>query len=191
MSAKVGRGTGALPPGVKLAPLSRVRDQRGSLVEIHRHAPDDGQAQPRQWNALVSVPNTLRGMHVHVQHTDWIAVVHGAARVAMVDLRGGRDAARAPAVMIDLVDESHAMLVVPPGVLHGFYTAEHSVLLNGLSHEYDERDDLAVRYDDHALGVEWGAIDPVLSERDRDAGDLASLFAELATRGEQLPSLPR
>src|SRR5262245_14198176 len=166
MPAVVGPGTGALPPGVTLAALSCIRDERGSLVEVHRIAPDEAQPQPRQWNALVSAPNTLRGMHVHVQHTDWIAVVHGAARWALVDLRGGPDAPRAPAVTIDLVDESDAMLVIPPGILHGFYTPEHSVLLNGISHEYDQRDDLAVRYDDHALGVEWGAIDPVLSERD-------------------------
>ena len=190
MSREGGRAIGAMPAGVTLSALSGVRDQRGHLVEVHRARVPSGGPRPVQWNALVSSANTLRGMHVHVEHTDWVAVLDGAAVFHLVDLRGGPDAPLPPALAIELDGDASTMLVIPPGVLHGIYTPDHSVLLNGLSHGYDPNDDVAVRYDDPALGIDWGPIDPVLSARDRDAGNLASLFAGLAARRTPLPSLP-
>ena len=74
-----------------------------------------------------------------------------------------------------------------PGVLHGVYTPAASVILNGLSHEFDSADDLAVRYDDPQLGLGWDVQEPVLSPRDRDAPAVADLLDRLAADGVAWP----
>src|SRR6476661_7841672 len=160
-------GAARLPPGVRVRDLPQRDDDRGFLVELTSTTLGDD-ARPAQWNVLHSTANALRGMHVHVRHTDWITVVSGEAVLGLVDLRSGtiEDAARAT---VSMNAASPQVLVIPPGVLHGIHTPESSVVLNGLSHEFDPDDDLAVRYDDPALSLDWRVADPVLSPRDRAA----------------------
>jgi dTDP-4-dehydrorhamnose 3,5-epimerase len=73
-------------------------------------------------------------------------------------------------------------------VLHGFFSVNDSVVLNGLSREYDPDDDVAVRFDDPTLRFEWPSPNPVLSERDRDAPMLDELLAELRRHGVSFPA---
>ena len=179
-------GAARLPPGVSIRELPQRDDDRGSLVVLTSSALGDN-ARPAQWNVLQSMANTLRGMHVHVQHTDWITVVAGVAILGLVDLRTGRldDAVRAT---VSMDAASLQVLVIPPGVLHGIYTPDASVVLNGLSHEFDAADDLAARYDDPHLGLDWDVKEPVLSPRDRTAPAVADLLDRLAADGVAWPT---
>ena len=175
-----------LPPGVRVRDLPQHDDDRGFLVELTSATLGDD-ARPAQWNVLHSTAHTLRGMHVHVRHTDWITVVAGEAVLGLVDLRSGtmEGAARAT---VPMSAASSQVLTIPPGVLHGIYTPHTSVILNGLSHEFDAEDDLAVRYDDPNLGLEWGVEAPVLSARDRAAPTLAELLDRVAADGVAWPT---
>ena len=175
-----------LPSGVDVRDLPKHGDDRGVLVEL-TGATLGVDAQPAQWNVLHSAANTLRGMHVHVRHTDWITVVAGEAVLALVDLRSGTldGAARAT---VTLNATSLRLLTIPPGVLHGIYTPDASVILNGLSQSFDPDDDLAVRYDDPALRLDWSVEDPVLSSRDRTAPTVADLLDRMAADGIALPA---
>jgi dTDP-4-dehydrorhamnose 3,5-epimerase len=172
---------------VRVRDLPQHDDERGFLVELTSATLGHG-APPVQWNVLHSTANTLRGMHVHVRHTDWVTVVDGVAVFGLVDLRSGTtdDAARAT---VRMGAASPQVLTIPPGVLHGIYTPETSVVLNGLSHEFDPDDDLAVHFDDPTLGLDWHVEAPVLSPRDRAAPTVAELFDRLATAGVALPTL--
>jgi len=105
--------------------------------------------------------------------------------VGLVDLRGEPGTGRQ--VTVRLSADPVRVLTVPPGVLHGIYTPRSSVLLNGLSREYDPDDDLAVRFDDPAIALDWDVTDPVLSDRDRHAPTITSLRDRLARRGLALP----
>ena len=134
---------------------------------------------------MVSGANSLRGFHVHVCHTDWIVGVAGEAVVGLVDLRGEPGTGRQ--VTVRLSADPVRVLTVPPGVLHGIYTPQSSVLLNGLSREYDPDDDLAVRFDDPAIALDWDVTDPVLSDRDDRAPTIAILRDQLELRGLALP----
>ena len=185
-AARAPRGPGGaiLPPGVVLRDVLVVSDARGLLVELDRLSWHGAEA-PRQWNVMVSGGNTLRGLHVHLRHTDWIAGVAGEAVVGLVDLRGEPGTGRQ--VTVRLSADPVRVLTVPPGVLHGIYTPQSSVLLNGLSREYDPDDDLAVRFDDPAIALDWDVTDPVLSDRDRHAPTITSLRDRLARRGLALP----
>ena len=179
-------GAARLPLGVRLRDLPQHADDRGFLVELTSTTLGDD-ARPAQWTVLQSTANTVRGMHVHVRHTDWITVVGGVAMLGLVDLRSGSmdDAARATVSMRAI---SPQVLTIPPGVLHGIFTPESSVILNGLSHEFDAADDHAACYDDPHLGLAWDVHEPVLSARDRAAPSVADLLARLADDGVVWPA---
>ena len=173
-----------LPAGAALGVLSAHHDERGWLVEIDRHSSHTGAPRPVQWNVMVSSANSLRGMHVHLQHTDWVTVVETARQPsASLICATGATATVAEGCWWSCVVNGARCSSIPPGVLHGFFTADHSVLLNGLSLEYDPSDDVAVRYNDVALGIDWGIDAPILSDRDRNAPDLETMFRGLAERG--------
>jgi dTDP-4-dehydrorhamnose 3,5-epimerase-like enzyme len=79
-----------------------------------------------------SVPQTLRGMHLHRKQWDVWHFVSGSALVRLRDASGG-----------DVIQPLSAAttIAIPPGVAHGFYTEEGCVLLYALSEEYDGTDE--------------------------------------------------
>jgi dTDP-4-dehydrorhamnose 3,5-epimerase len=178
---------GSLPAGVEIHDVPSFTDARGFLAVVHPRSGRDAES-PLQWNVMASGEKTLRGMHVHVRHSDSITAVAGEAVIGLVDLR---PAARGTLRQCTVTLSSNLMrvLVIPPGVLHGFYTPRSSVILNGLSHEYDPADDFEVRFDDPQIDLDWAVTDPVLSERDRDAPSIAEVLEHLASRGVVFPEL--
>lgn len=59
-----------LPSQCVLRNLTTHSDHRGALTEIFRKEWQTG-IEPVQWNFVHSQPNVLRGVHVHVLHTDY------------------------------------------------------------------------------------------------------------------------
>jgi dTDP-4-dehydrorhamnose 3,5-epimerase len=59
---------------------------------------------------------------------------------------------------------------IPPGFAHGFAVLSETALFQykctGL---YSPKDEMAIRWDDPAIGIEWPLKDPLLSERDAKA----------------------
>ncbi len=165
--------------GVQCTSLRPVGDQRGAMVELFRQAWMPGFA-PVQWNVSDSAGNVLRGLHCHTRHTDLLYLLSGVMRLGLRDLRVGSPT-EGLAETIDLEPLSQAVLI-PPGVAHGFYFPGPAQILFAMSHEWDPDDDLACRWDDPAIGIEWGCTDPVLSERDRVSGTLAEMAAVVAAR---------
>jgi dTDP-4-dehydrorhamnose 3,5-epimerase len=174
-----------LPLGVRLTKLETHHDDRGALTEVFRESWDTGVA-PSQWNVTVSEPGVLRGVHVHLEHTDYIAVIEGRADVGLHDARPGSPTEGA-AALVELRGEETAGLTIPPGVFHGLYFHERSIFLYGLSHEWTPEDDLACRWDDPRLAIPWKARTPIVSNRDVAAPGLTQLLAEI---GDALPTVP-
>jgi dTDP-4-dehydrorhamnose 3,5-epimerase len=165
--------------GVEVLELPSERDVRGALVELCRASwvePDE----PVQWNAITNRPGSLRGVHWHNAHADYIAPVLGSVLVAAVDLRiASPTEGRAEVVVLD-AGEPRAM-VIAPGVGHGFFSPEASVVMYGVSEYWDPDDELGVRWDDAALGIPWPpeAAHALVSGRD-------AAFPMLAEAGERL-----
>jgi len=178
---------GSLPAGVKIHDVPSFADARGVLAVVHSRSSRDAES-PLQWNVMASGENTLRGMHIHICHVDSVTAVAGEAVIGLVDLRQAAGGALTQGT-VTLTTNLMQVLVIPPGVLHGFYTPRSSVILNGLSHAYDPDDDLEVRFDDPQIDLDWGVTDPVLSERDRDAPSIAAILEQLASRGIEFPAL--
>jgi len=159
-----------LPSGVELLPLEQHRDDRGWLSEIFR---DDRSPplRPCQWNATVSEPNVLRGMHAHFRHRDYLVVVHGRLSVGLFDIREESATYRSGAI-VEVSGDAVSALCVPVGVLHGFYSHAQTIYIYGVDAYFDPSDELGCHWSDPGLNLEWPCTAPVLSPRDRNAGTL-------------------
>lgn len=163
-----GLATPTLPDGVIVRSLVPNIDTRGNLVEIYREEWDDDW-RVMQFNAVMSGPGVLRGVHVHATHWDYIVLLSGRMLLGLHDLRP-----KSPTVhrssMIDLAGEMPAGAVIPAGVAHGLFFPEQSTVLYGLSRHWDGSDELLCRWDAKELALAWPTRAPVLSERDATAG---------------------
>ena len=177
----------ALPAAVTVHELTIIDDRRGSIVELDRRSwhPDDLAAQ---WTLSRSLPGVLRGPHGHRQHTDRLVVLDGELVVGLVDLRRYSTTA---GLRTTFTLEPLRVLTIPPGVLHGFFSATATTALNATSHEYDPADDYEVRHDDPDLGLTWPSPCPVLSSRDRDAATLSIVLTQCAAEGIPVIDRPR
>jgi dTDP-4-dehydrorhamnose 3,5-epimerase len=69
-----------------------------------------------------------------------------------------------------LSSENKRQFYIPPGFAHGVLVTSDSALFQYKCTElYSPKDEMAVRWDDPAIGIQWPMNDPVLSERDSKA----------------------
>jgi len=79
--------------------------------------------------------------------------------------------------------QSHPIgLYIPKGVAHGFYALADSFMTYLVDEYYDNSDELGILWNDPALGVDWDAVDPILSKRDEANPPLAAIPADLRPR---------
>jgi dTDP-4-dehydrorhamnose 3,5-epimerase len=175
-----------LPEGVGITTLETHADARGSLTEVFRSNWDTG-IEPVQWNVTMSEAGVLRGVHVHLEHTDYLTVIDGRADVGLYDARPG-SSTEGTATLVLLRADEMAGLTIPPGVFHGLYFHERSIFLYGLSHGWEPADDLACRWDDADMGIPWPVDSPEVSERDAEAPALRTLLAEIGPRPVAAPA---
>ena len=116
---------------------------------------------------------TLRGLHYqrppHAQDK-LVRCTRGLIFDVAVDFRGGSPTFGAW-VGAELSPETGKQLLVPKGFLHGFVTrAANSEVEYKCSDVYAPDCDGAVRWDDPAIGIDWGLTGaPVLSDKDAAA----------------------
>lgn len=167
-----------LPAGVRLQPITRHDDARGSFSEIFRSEGSAG-IDPIQWNVVSSEAGVLRGVHVHVRHDDYVVVVHGSATIGLRDLRPWSPTHGSTA-LVELRRERLGGLTIPWGVAHGFYHREPSIFVLGVSEYFDPEDELGCRWDDPRLGIPWPVSEAQLSRRDEEAPPFGRLVQQLA-----------
>ena len=163
MGVTVAHGVGAIP-GVRLLRPGRHEDERGSFVEVFRESElGSGFVQANHSHSRAGV---LRGLHYHRRQSDAWYVVSGRAQVALADLR---EPGRPVTVTLELSGDDPAILLIPPGVAHGFLALSDMDLLYWVTEYYDAGDEFGVAWNDPALGVPWKTSDPILSDRDTTA----------------------
>jgi dTDP-4-dehydrorhamnose 3,5-epimerase len=134
-----------------------------------------------QDNHSRSVRGVLRGMHFQVGdgQAKLVRCARGAIFDVVVDLRRGSPTFGQWEAH-DLDDELHRQLYVPVGFAHGFcVTSEIADVFYKCSTYYDPELERGIAFDDPDLGIEWPAIDAVVSERDAQAPRLAEIAHEL------------
>lgn len=166
-----------LPLGVSLRSLQTHHDQRGSLTEVFRASWRTG-IDAVQWNYVESARAVLRGVHVHIKHSDYLILLTGHATFGLRDLRQGSTTEGLTA-LIEMHGSAPHALTIPPGVAHGFYFHEPSTHIYGVSEFWDQHDELGCHWADPELKIKWPNASPVISARDAELPSLQVLIESL------------
>ncbi len=156
-----------LPEGVLLKPIECHSDSRGWVTEIHRENWEP-YFNATQWNVFFSRKNTLRGVHLHHQRTDYVFIAQGNVRVGMKDVRA-HSATADFSCMISLSEAVPQILMIPPGVAHGFFSETENIMVLGMNYGWEMKDELGCSWNDPDLEMVWPCDQPILSERDINA----------------------
>lgn len=115
---------------------------------------------------------TLRGLHFQNNpkaQTKLVRCTRGSILDVAVDIRRGSPTF-GQWVAFELSADNKRQLYIPKGFAHGFLTLTEDVEVQYKVDEYYAPDcDRSIRYDDPEIGVQWGDITPVLSEKDLKA----------------------
>jgi dTDP-4-dehydrorhamnose 3,5-epimerase len=150
--------------GVILTKLQTHQDHRGNFTELFR-AYNLPNVEFKQWNAVNSHANVLRGVHVHLKHWDYLTVLRGRVLFGLKDLRKGSPTENV-GCFVELDESNYQTILIPPGVAHGFYFLEPSLHLYAVSEYWDTEDELGFHYADKDADLLFPCKNPLLSPRD-------------------------
>jgi dTDP-4-dehydrorhamnose 3,5-epimerase len=131
----------------------------------------------KQDNHSRSRKGVLRGLHYQVQQPQGklVRVVRGAVFDVAVDIRRSSPTF-GKWTGIELTEENHFQLWVPPGLAHGFLVLSDSAdFLYKTTDYYAPEHERSIAWNDPAIGIQWpltGA--PLLSTKDENAPTLAA-----------------
>lgn len=146
--------------GVQVIPLVAHMDDRGYLIEIARRADDpEPHGVVHQFGQVYLVGNmtrnTIRAFHKHNELWDWFFISHGSAKFVLVDDRD--DSPTKDAKMTIVIGERKpALIVVPPGVYHGWMSLQDDTqMISTASHAYNRENPDEVRIPPDSFGDVW------------------------------------
>ena len=117
----------------------------------------------------------LRGLHAQEPHAQGklVQVFSGEVFDVAVDIRKGSPRFGQWAG-VTLSEENRLQLYIPPGFAHGFCTlSEQADFLYKCTDFYVPGDEHGVAWDDPDIGIDWPAMDYLLSDKDREFPRLA------------------
>ena len=168
---------------VLLAPAVHA-DERGFFAETFRADTwrDAGLTDAFvQDNHSRSRRGTLRGMHFQSSpgQAKLIRCARGEILDVLLDLRRGSPSfGRWESYALD--DRELRQLYVPLGFAHGFcVVSDFADVVYKVSSYYDPATERTIAYDDPDVGIDWPALDLIVSARDTDAPRLADVADEL------------
>ncbi len=176
----------SLPGVYELRPLVH-RDSRGSFLESYHQAKfaDLGIKDTfLQDNHSISSQGTLRGLHYQLLHAQakLCRVIEGEALDVAVDIRvGSPHFGKWTSVRLSAKEQN--LIYVPAGFAHGFLAITETVqFLYKCSNYYALSDEYGLLWNDPALAIEWGALRPVLSQKDANNPKLADVQQQFLPR---------
>jgi dTDP-4-dehydrorhamnose 3,5-epimerase len=167
-------------PGVLIVEPKLFGDQRGFFLEIYHFGKyaENGITHPFvQDNLSRSSYGVLRGLHLQNPSTQGklVSVMRGKVLDVAVDVRQGSPNFGRH-VAVELSEDNRRQLWVPRGFAHGFAVlSETADFFYKCDNLYSPEDEIVVRWDDPAIGIQWGVEKPSLSARDAAAPNLADV----------------
>jgi dTDP-4-dehydrorhamnose 3,5-epimerase len=149
-------------------------DQRGFFLETYqsiRYA-EHGIVRPFvQDNMSRSSRGVLRGLHLQKPNTQGklVSVMRGRVLDVAVDVRvGSPNFGRH--VAVELSEDNRRQFWVPRGFAHGFVVlSDRADFFYKCDDLYSPKDEISVRWNDPAIGIDWGIDNPSLSAKDAAA----------------------
>lgn len=111
---------------VELIPLKVNTDDRGYLIVIGSSGRPDAPNIPTMKEVYVvgnMSKGTIRAFHKHEKLWDYFFISHGSAKFVLVDDRGDVGTHHEVNAFV-LTERNPSLLVVPPGVYHGWMSLE-------------------------------------------------------------------
>lgn len=131
-----------------------------------------------QTNVSCSQAGVVRGLHFQVPpHAQGklVRVLRGAVLDVVVDIRKGSTTYGMHFAQ-ELSEANKLSMWVPPGFAHGFKTlADDTLFYYYCTGYYNREAEGGIRWNDPALGIDWGISDPILSDKDAVAPLLRDL----------------
>lgn len=149
-------------------------DERGFFVETYRDselAPLLAGARFVQDNQSRSARGVLRGLHYQWREPQGklVRVARGRIFDVCVDVRPD-SASFGQSFCIELDDQSHRQLYIPPGFAHGFLTlSEEADVVYRCTRYYQPAYETGIAWDDPALGLVWPTLEVPYQFNARDA----------------------
>lgn len=167
-------------PGLLILTPRRVGDKRGFFTETFhaRRYAEAGISRPFvQDNLSHSSRGVLRGLHLQNPNSQakLVSVLHGTVLDVAVDVRVGSPTFGRH-VALELSEDNGRQFYIPRGFAHGFAVlSEFADFFYKCDEFYSPKDELAIRWNDPAIGIDWQTAKPSLSQRDTDAPLLADV----------------
>jgi dTDP-4-dehydrorhamnose 3,5-epimerase len=129
---------------------------------------------------------TLRGLHFQndpMAQSKLVRCTRGKILDVAVDIRRGSPKYK-KWVAVELSEDDKRQLFIPKGFAHAFLTLTDNAEVQYKVDAYYAKDcDRSIRYDDPTIGIDWGPVTPILSEKDRNApllddSDASFIFRE-------------
>jgi len=140
---------------VKLVKLETRVDDRGYLVEIVRATDDHFTKFGQVYLVGNFARGTIRAFHKHEALWDWFFISHGAAKFVLRDDRKDSSTYEEMATFITS-SRNPGVLVVPPGVFHGWVSLEDDTqLISTASEVYNRENPDEVRIPPESYGDVW------------------------------------
>ncbi len=178
-------------PDLLILEPARFGDDRGFFSESWNRKTLQGQGIDIDFvqdnHSLSAAVNTVRGLHFqsppHAQ-AKLVRCGRGVLFDVAVDVRRGSPT-YGHWFGIELSAENGKQLLVPAGFLHGFATrAPDTEIIYKCSDYYAPECDGAVRFDDPAIGIDWGLSGPaILSDKDAKAQMLGAFDTPFVWEG--------
>lgn len=146
-------------------------DSRGYFFESYREdvlKKAGISSQFVQDNQSYSTLGVLRGLHYQkapFAQAKLVRVITGKVLDIAVDIRTGSPTfGKWQGVVLDAALGNS--FYVPEGFAHGFYTIEDAIFSYKCTHYYNKESEGGLLWNDPALGIEWNAENPLVSDKD-------------------------
>jgi dTDP-4-dehydrorhamnose 3,5-epimerase len=167
-------------PGVLIITPRRIVDPRGFFSETFQAERYAALGMPHpfvQDNWSRSRRGVLRGLHLQNPRAQGklVSVISGQVLDVAVDVRAGSPTFGRH-VAVEISEDNGVQFFLPRGCAHGFVVlSETADFLYKCDEYYSPQDEIVVRWNDPALGIDWRISEPVLGARDAAAPLLADI----------------
>ena len=162
-------------PGLFLIEPRVFADSRGYFFESYNEAAFVAAGIPNRFvqdNQSKSSYGVIRGLHFQLQpygQAKLIRALEGRILDVVVDIRSGSPT-YGKHYSVELSADNKKQLFLPAGFAHGFSVlSPTATILYKCDHLYHQGSEGGVRFDDPALGIDWGIdlAQAITSDRDR------------------------
>ena len=134
-----------------------------------------------QDNQSLSSKGVLRGLHFQnppFAQGKLVRVIKGAVLDVVVDIRK-ESSTYGKHFSIELNEENKTICWIPPGFAHGFLTLEDDTIFTyKCTGVYNSASEEALLWSDKDLNIDWGAISPLVSDKDLVAGSFKNFKSQ-------------